>query len=447
MKKGEVYRCIIEKNIFPATGICTLEGQEVSIQGAYQGEEIDFRLGRKKKGLPTGRLLTERRGPCNQYGHCGGCVSQHLPLERQREIKKMEVIDLFKRRGFMLNELSIYGAEEAFKYRNKVELNFGNTYKDGPLQLGFYERHMGRNVLATTECLLIHEDLRKIRETMLDFAKTKSYDFYHVMRREGFLRHLILRRGFHTGEIMVNLVTTTQQELDPSFVEHLLNLELEGEIVSILHTENDSLSNFVYCDKINLLYGRDYLREYLLGKEFKISPFSFFQTNTQGAEVLFSRLKTLVGERKRTLCDLYCGTGTIGLLLSDVAESILGIELVEEAVEAARENARLNDIHNATYICDDVKNLAEHLEEKPDLLVVDPPRSGLHPQAIKDILDLDLEEIFYVSCNPKTLVNDLTVFRDGGYELKHVELIDLYPHTPHVETICLLTKGNVDVYI
>ena len=239
---------------------------------------------------------------------------------------------------------------------------------------------------------------------------------------------------------MVNLVTTTQKELDVSFVDQLLELQLEGEIVSVLHTENDSLSNFIYCDKINLLYGRDYLREFLLGKEFKISPFSFFQTNTRGAEALFSRLKTLVGKRKGTLCDLYCGTGTIGLLLSDVAESILGIELVEEAVEAAKENAKLNQITNARYICDDVKNLAEHLDEKPDLLVVDPPRSGLHPQAIKDILALDLDEIFYVSCNPKTLVNDLTAFRDGGYELKHVELIDLYPHTPHVETVVLMSR-------
>ena len=440
MKKGDIYRCTIEKNLFPATGICTVEGEEIAIQGTYTGEEIEFRLGKRRKGIRTGRLQTERKGLCHQYGHCGGCISQHLSLERQREIKAMEVKNLFRKRGFILDELNIYGTKDAFSYRNKVELNFGNTYKDGPLELGFYERHMGRNVLPTTDCLLIHEDLRKIKEAVLQFAKSKNYDFYHVMRREGFLRHLVLRRSFYTGEIMVNLVTTTQKELDVSFVDQLLELQLEGEIVSVLHTENDSLSNFIYCDKINLLYGRDYLREFLLGKEFKISPFSFFQTNTRGAEALFSRLKTLVGKRKGTLCDLYCGTGTIGLLLSDVAESILGIELVEEAVEAAKENAKLNQITNARYICDDVKNLAEHLDEKPDLLVVDPPRSGLHPQAIKDILALDLDEIFYVSCNPKTLVNDLTAFRDGGYELKHVELIDLYPHTPHVETVVLMSR-------
>lgn len=440
MKKGEIYSCTIMENRFPATGICTIDQEDIAIEGAYIGEEIDFRLGKRRKGIRTGRLQTQRQGPCEQFGLCGGCISQHLSLKKQREIKSMEVKDLFQRRGFYLPSLEIYGPEEAFCYRNKVELNFGNTFKDGPLQLGFYERHMGRNVLPTKQCLLIHEDLRRIRDLVLDYALRMNYDFYHVMRREGFLRHLVLRRSFHTGEIMVNLVTTTQRELDLSFVHELLDLSLEGEIVSILHTENDSLSNFIYADKIHLLHGRMYIREFLLEKEFRISPFSFFQTNTQGAEVLFSRLRSLVGKRKGTLCDLYCGTGTIGLLLSDNAQSILGIEIVEEAVEAARENAKRNNITNATYICDDVKNLAQHLDKKPDLLVVDPPRSGLHPQAIKDILALNLKEIFYVSCNPKTLVRDLEAFKEGGYELKHGELIDLYPHTPHVETIVLMEK-------
>lgn len=440
MKKGEIYTGTIIKNRFPATGICILEEEEIAIAGAYIGEEVSFRLARRKKGLRTGILMQRKEAPCDQFDRCGGCISQHISLERQREIKVLEVADLFGKQGIILNELRISGSTEVFGYRNKVEYNFGDSFKGGPLELGFYERNMGRNVLPTENCLLVHEDLRKIRREIHGFALEKGYKHYNVMQREGFLRHLVLRVGHNTGEMMVNLVTTTQETLNLDFVERLLNLQLEGEIVSILHTENDSLSNIVYCDKTNLLYGREYIEEKLLDKTFRISPFSFFQTNTSGAEVLFTRLKELVGKREGYLYDLYCGTGTIGLILSDQARGIFGVEIIEEAVEAARENARRNGVDNARYFCADVKDLSLMEEEPPELIVLDPPRSGLHPKVVRDLLELSPRELFYVSCNPKTLLRDILLFREGGYRLEKMELVDLYPHTPHIETIALLQK-------
>lgn len=443
MKKGQVYSCKIDKNVFPGTGVCTLEGEEIAIQGAYLDEEVSFRLLGRKKGQRVGQLLERIEAPCNQFDRCGGCISQHLSLDRQREIKLMEVKDLFSKQGIDLEDLEIFGDNQTFFYRNKVEFNFGDSYLGGPLELGFFQRNMGKNVLPTTECLLVHEDIRRIRDYIHSFSLERGYQHYHVMKREGFLRNLVLRRGHYTGEIMVNLVTTTQQELDTSFVAGLLNLKLEGEIVSVLHTENDSLSNFVYADRINLLYGRDYIEEKLLGRTFRISPFSFFQTNTRGAEVLFERLKKMVGKKEGSLYDLYCGTGTIGLLLSDQAKGILGVEIVEEAVEAARENALRNGVHNAHYYAMDVKDLDLEGKERPEILVVDPPRSGLHPKLIRSIIDLNVKEIFYVSCNPKSLLRDLLTFQEEGYSLEKMELVDLYPNTPHVETVIKMKHCGV----
>ncbi|HZK10582.1 MAG TPA: 23S rRNA (uracil-5-)-methyltransferase RumA, partial [Clostridia bacterium] len=251
MKKGEIYTCTITKNKYPATGICYLENEEIAIPGAFLDEEVTFRLGKRKKGLRTGRLLQRQEAPCDQFDRCGGCISQHLDLEKQRKIKLMEVRDLFKRQGVILEDLTISGSEQALYYRNKVEFNFGDTTKGGPLELGFYERNMGRNVLPTKDCLLVHRDIRIIRSEILAFSKENDYSHYHVMKREGFLRNLVVRRSHYTGEIMVNLVTTTQETLKHDFIKRLLELDLEGEIVSILHTENDSLSNFVYSDKLH----------------------------------------------------------------------------------------------------------------------------------------------------------------------------------------------------
>lgn len=243
---------------------------------------------------------------------------------------------------------------------------------------------------------------------------------------------------------MVNLVTTSQEQIDLSdYVNLLKGLETEGTIRSILHTTNDSFSDAVICDKLEVLYGDDYIYDEVLGCRFKISPFSFFQTNTSGAKVLYQEVRNLLSDAQdKTLFDLYSGTGTIGIILSPMVKQVVGIEIIEEAVEMAKENCVANAVQNARYIAGDVKDTVLSLGETPDIIVLDPPRSGMHPKAIADVLSFNADEIIYISCNPKAFAQELTAFKNAGYEVKKAVGVDQFPNTNHVETVVLLTRQN-----
>jgi tRNA G37 N-methylase Trm5 len=234
-----------------------------------------------------------------------------------------------------------------------------------------------------------------------------------------------------------------------SFARELLSLaDLEGRITGILHTTNDGLGDTVTADKLDILHGTDIIHEEILGLRFKISPFSFFQTNTRGAERLYSIAREFAGEKEgRTIFDLYSGTGTIAQMMAAVAKKVIGIEIVEEAVDMARENAKLNDLDNVEFIADDVFKGVEDLEDKPDLIIIDPPRDGIHPKAIDKIIDFSPEEFVYISCNPVTLVRDLKIFKDRGYDIRRVKCMDMFPRTPHVETVVLLSHKKADTHI
>ena len=243
---------------------------------------------------------------------------------------------------------------------------------------------------------------------------------------------------------MVNIVTSSQEDFDMTeYTEMLLNLEIEAEIVSILHTINDGLADAVQCDELRVLYGRDYINEELLGLKFTISPFSFFQTNTKGAEKLYSIAREFVGDHEnKVVFDLYSGTGTIGQVMAGAAKKVYGIELIEEAVVAANNNAKLNGLTNCEFVAGDVAKTVKNFKVKPDLIIVDPPRPGVHKDAIRDISGFGAKEIVYISCNPKTLVLDLVEFKKYGYEVEKVKCMDMFPNTPHVETIVKLKKAN-----
>ena len=227
-----------------------------------------------------------------------------------------------------------------------------------------------------------------------------------------------------------------------SFVRELLGLDsLEGKITGILHTINDGLSDTVKADELHLLYGRDYITEEILGLKFKISPFSFFQTNTFGAEKLYSIAREFAGDiNDKVVFDLYSGTGTIAQIMAGVAKRVVAIEIVEEAVEKARENAQLNGLNNIDFIVGDVLKVVDNLKEKPDVVVIDPPRDGIHPKAINKIIDFNPATFVYVSCNPVTLVRDLKVFMERGYKVEKLKLMDMFPRTPHVESVVLIRK-------
>lgn len=449
LKRNEVIEVKIEDHSFPATGIGMVDGRKVQVKGAFLEEVIQCRANQVRSDRAKGRYmsLTQKASyavdpPCIHYGKCGGCISQHVPLPIQRNFKEEEVKKLFRQNDLDMGEyLGFTGEDEQYEYRNKMEFTFGDEVKGGELTLGMHMRGMKNSVINTPECLLVTKDFREIHHYTIEYFKEKELPYYHVMRQEGYLRNFIIRRGVNTGELMVNLVTTTS--LDFSLDEYrdgLLALELEDEIVSILHTENDGLGDAVNPDYVHTLYGRDFIYEKVLGLTFKISPFSFFQTNTKGAEVLYREVKDFVGEKKEEIFDLYCGTGTISQIVADLGDKVTGVELIEEAVDAAIENAAINELDNVSFIAGDVKEVIANLEGSPDLIILDPPRGGVHPKALEYVKDFKADEIIYVSCNPKTLVIDLKYLLSHGYEIIKSKIVDLFPNTPHVETVVQLKR-------
>ena len=308
--------------------------------------------------------------------------------------------------------------------------------------------------MTAEQCQIVDRDFRKILKCVLEHFEKKGLPFYHRLRHTGYLRHLLVRKGAHTGEILVDLITTTQYlsedetdygtaAADESWVEELRGLSLDGEIVGILHTYNDSLADVVQNDRTEVLYGRDFFYEELLGLRFKISPFSFFQTNSLGAELLYETARSYIGETKdRVIFDLYSGTGTIAQMLAPVAKKVVGVEIVEEAVEAARANAEMNGLTNCSFLAGDVLKVIDELTDKPDLIVLDPPRDGIHPKALQKIIDFGVDRIVYISCKPTSLARDLELLQGRGYRVKRCVGVDMFPFTGNVETVCLLVRRN-----
>ena len=321
----------------------------------------------------------------------------------------------------------------------------GDEVKDGPLALGMHKKNTFHDIVNITDCQIVDNDYNLIVKCALNIAQQMELPFYHKMRHEGYFRHLVVRRAESSGDILVNIVTTLQAEADLTKLrDALLELPLSGKIIGILHTTNDSLADVVQADKIDILYGQDYFYEEILGLKFKISPFSFFQTNTLGAEVLCKTARDFVGETKdKVIFDLYSGTGTIAQMLAPVAKKVVGVEIVEEAVEAAKVNAELNGLDNCEFIAGDVLKVVDELEDKPDFIVLDPPRDGIHPKAIQKIIDFGVEQMVYISCKPTSLARDLEVFEAAGYKVKRATAVDQFPNTVHIESIVLIQKVDI----
>lgn len=453
MKKGQVYEGIIEKVEFPNKGIVSVEGEQnkVIVKNGIPGQRIKFAVNKMRKGKAEGRLLEvmeksplETREPvCSIFPECGGCMYQTMSYEDQMKMKEVQVKEILD--AAIIGDYEFEGVKASpkeFAYRNKMEFSFGDEYKDGPLSLGLHKKGSTYDVLTAFDCKLVHEDMTKILVCVLDYFKERNVSYYKKMQHVGYLRHLLLRRGDVTGEILVNLVTTTQEEHDLSpLVESLLGLELEGKIVGILHILNDSLSDVVQSDETRVLYGQDYFYEKLLGMEFKITPFSFFQPNSRAAEVLYSTVRDYLGDMKgKTLYDLFSGTGTIGQILSPVAEKVIGVEIVEEAVVAANENAKHNGITNCEFLAGDVFKVLDEIEDKPDVIVLDPPRDGIHPKALPKILDYGVDTIVYISCKVTSLARDLEMIQAKGYRVVKAICIDQFCQSFHVETVALLVR-------
>ena len=468
MKKGEIYQGIIEKVDFPNKGRVCLEEGKVTVKNGIPGQKVQFVINKKKGKKVEGRILEvleksplETREPvCSIFPACGGCMYQTMPYEEQLKMKAAQVKELLDDaliKGGQTDEKGcpdyifqgIKGSPQEFAYRNKMEFSFGDEYKDGPLSLGLHKKGSTYDVLNALDCKLVHEDMTKILGCVLEYCREQGFTYYHKMQHTGFLRHLLLRRGNTTGEILVNLVTTSQE--NPDFLEltrRLLDLPLEGKIVGILHIINDALSDTVRSDETRLLYGKDYFYEEILGLKFKITPFSFFQPNSYAAQVLYNTAREYIGDtRDMTVFDLYSGTGTISQILAEVAKEVIGVEIVEEAVEAAKENAALNGITNCRFIAGDVLKVLDQVEEKPDFIVLDPPRDGIHPKALPKIIQYGVDKLVYISCKPTSLARDLEMFLANGYRVEKVCCVDQFCQTVHVETVVLLSHKKPDGHI
>ena len=459
MKKGQIIEGIVERVDFPNKGIVMVEDRAVIVKNAIPGQKIRASVNKIRKGKAEGRLLEVlepskeelTEGFCVHFGSCGGCTYQNLPYEAQLSMKEAQVKGLLD--GVLEKDSYVWeGIKESplqKGYRNKMEFSFGDEVKDGPLALGMHKRGSFHDIVTVPECEIVHKDYGKILSCVLEYCKGANLPFYHKMAHQGFLRHLLVRRAQVTEEILVDIVTTTQQSFDFSeLVEKLKGLELEGNIVGILHTLNDSLADVVQSDETKVLYGQDYFYEEILGLKFKISPFSFFQTNSLGAQVLYETAREYVGETKdKVIFDLYSGTGTIAQMLAPVAKKVIGVEIVEEAVEAAKINAKLNQLGNCEFIAGDVLKVIDEIQDKPDFVVLDPPRDGIHPKALQKIIDFGVEQMVYISCKPTSLVRDLEVLRQQGYEVKKACCVDMFPGTVHVETVVLLSQRKADDYV
>lgn len=470
MKKGQIAEGIVDRVEFPNKGIVyTEEGDKVIVKNTIPGQKVSFQVNKKRGGKTEARLLEtleasplEVTSACPHFGECGGCIYQTLPYDKQLELKAGQVKKLLDDAIKGACDYEFFGIKPSpkqYEYRNKMEFSFGDTCKDGPLALGMHKRGSFYDIVTVTDCQIVEQDFRTVLKETLAFFTENGQTFYHRLRHTGYLRHLLVRKAAKTGEILIDLITTTQEcgssmgedTLLKEWADRLLNVTLSGTIRGILHTKNDSVADVVKNEGTDILFGEDFFYEELLGLRFKISPFSFFQTNSLGAEVLYSTARDFIREQSslqdKVVYDLYSGTGTIAQMLAPVAKEVIGVEIVEEAVEAAKENTKLNGITNCSFIAGDVLKVLDEIEKKPDYIVLDPPRDGIHPKAITKILNYGVENMIYISCKPTSLARDLEIFLAHGYTVQKVCCVDMFAATPHVETVCLLSKLNVDHHI
>lgn len=406
-------------------------------------------LNSRESFIPSIMTKNDKRPICPAAEFCGGCTYQGVDYAEQLNNKFGEVRGLLLQKQLLEDVLlPIEPAPEIYGYRNKMEYTFGDMEKDGPLTLGMHRRKHFMSIVTVDECQLVHEDFNTILKATLAFARERGYTKYHKKRHDGMLRNLVLRRGVRTGEILVNIVTTSEEGFaEDAFVEMILGLDLEHRVVGVLRTINDRFADAVNCDELRVLQGCDYYEEEICGLRFKVGAFSFFQTNVEAVERLYEYAVGLLAPEEnggaitgRKVFDLYCGTGTISQVVARNASEVIGIELVEEAVEGAKASAALNGLDNCRFYAGDVFEVMASISDRPDTIIVDPPRMGIRPDALDKIISYGVDQIVYVSCNPKTLVENLYYLQYHGYEIRSVKPFDNFPWTKHVECVCLMSK-------
>jgi len=451
VRKDEEVELQVDSLAYGGNGVARLDGFVVFVRRGLPGDRVRARVTKVKRGFAEA-LATEVlepspqrvEAPCAHYPACGGCRFQDLDYAAQVASKEAQVRDAFVRIGGLSDPPlePIVPASSAFFYRNKMEYSFTQT-PSGPA-LGFHKAGRWDEVLEIERCWLTTDLGNAIRNAVRDWAREEGLVAYEQSEHTGYLRHLVVREGRNTGQVLVMLVTGPGEKFEQDYFVELLRRF--PEVRSIHWAVNDGPSEVTNLPT-TLLWGEDAIEEEILGLRYRVRPNAFLQTNTEMAERLYALAIEYAGlTGSETVYDLYCGTGTIGLALAGSALSVWGVEISEEAVACALENADLNGIFNAAFFAGNVGQSIEELAERagrPDVVVVDPPRAGLAGKALKRTGALGAQRIVYVSCNPTTLASDVKVLRgEYGYELVRARPVDMFPHTPHVETVALLERTS-----
>jgi 23S rRNA (uracil1939-C5)-methyltransferase len=449
VRQGEELELRIDSLAYGGNGVGRVNGFVVFVRGGLPGDRVRAKVTKVKRGFADAAAVSvlepsadRVEAPCRHFGICGGCRFQDLAYEKQVAAKEQQVRDALARIGRLAEPPvdPIVPSASLYHYRNKLEYSFTTT-EDG-VDLGFHRAGRWDEVIGIEECLLTTDLGNAIRLAVRDWAREERLEAYSQETGEGYLRHLVYREGRNTGQVLVVLVTAPGERFETGYLVDVLRRF--PEVRSIHWAINDTPAEQTNLPT-KVLWGDEAIEEQILGLRVRLRPGAFLQTNTEMAELLYEmvgELGALTGTEN--VYDLYCGTGTIGLSLASRARSVWGLEISEEAVACAIENADLNGIENARFYAGSVgQALAELVEEAgpPDLAVVDPPRAGLAGKALRRLGELGASKVVYVSCNPTTLASDVKVLReDFGYELERCRPVDMFPHTPHVESVSLLRR-------
>ena len=439
-----------------------IDGKVIFIEGAVPGDVADVLLTKNKKDWGEGKAIaikefsSERVEPfCIHFGICGGCKWQMLPYKKQLEYKQQEAADAFKRIGKIsdVKMLPIIGSENTIHYRNKLEFTFSNKKFLTPNQLqdlkdeawpggalGYHVPRLYDKIIDIYECWLMDDVNDNIRNTMRDYCVANKYSYYDIKEHKGWLRNIIIRNST-TGELMVNLVFAYDDKNERERIcAHLL--EKVPAITTLLYTINAKWNDTIYDVPTNIVSGKGYIIEKLEDFNFKISPKSFFQTNTKQAARLYNVVKNfaaLTGDE--IIYDLYCGTGSIGIFLSNTAKMIIGVDVIEDAINDAKENAARNNLKHTSFFCGDVIEICNDdffsKHGRPDVIIVDPPRAGLHAKLVQKLIEIAPSKIVYVSCNVATQARDLQLLSEK-FSVEKLQPVDMFPHTHHIECVAEL---------
>ena len=460
-KNVTVDRLAVEDYAAGGKAIGRVDGKVIFIEGAVPGDIVDVRLTKNKKDWAEGRVIRthkfseDRVEPfCQHFGICGGCKWQMLPYEKQLQYKQQEVEQHLRRIGKVALPViePILGCAETRFYRNKLEYTCSNrryllaeeVEAGGAIKqenaIGFHVPRIFDKVIDIYTCHLMHEPANIIRNTIRDYALEHGLSYYDIREHHGFLRTVIVR-VLTTGEVMVNIAFGKEDKAArKALLDHIL-LKVPS-ITTLLYTINTKWNDSLYDQEPMVYYGKGYAMETLENFQFKISPKSFFQTNTRQGERLYQvtrEFAELTG--RETVYDLYCGTGSIGIFVSGNAAKVIGVEVIEDAIADARENASLNNIGHAEFFAGDVIDICNDAffasHGRPDVIITDPPRAGMHEKLVQKILEMEAETVVYVSCNPATQARDLNLL-DTKYEVKRVRPVDMFPHTHHIENVVQL---------